>query len=406
MLEPRIVMTILEYDMTNFRKFLRLSPNWHHLVLEGINERMNKVEVDFVNKYYEHLFFKKSYTNSSIMYFGGKRGIRVDRILVCEILDQRESLSPLSKSPANYHLNNCLKASFRYKFTNGSQNMGSNVNKQQGGVQGGMSIQKPKRPPTEYCADYKMDVVKQDHSRILWMHKDEQEQQQQLKQFESPYTTKFMDSQQIYQLINRPYIQPINQICQGDTIEVALNLFNMQGMVDIDSIEWFPPVLTKPTKDNVLTYSNDGKQRDVKDRVLKIFCDTNRVCELEDSVVEWYDSKYFQRQHELMDLSFFRPLFQVNSYMCAGVDGLISKIHLVATQEGRLVNDYIGIPLVVKDKRQSGGKKKYYDMDGEMLGGGTIVHEVKRVGLLIDRYVDLELRIGDHLVIYVSKSQA
>ena len=35
---------------------------------------------------------------------------------------------------------------------------------------------------------------------------------------------------------------------------------------------------------------------------------------------------------------------------------------------GRLVNDYIGIPLVVKDKRQSGGKKNYYDMDGEMLG--------------------------------------
>ena len=75
MLEPRIVMTILEYDMTNFRKFLRLSPNWHHLVLEGINERMNKVEVDFVNKYYEHLFFKKSYTNSSIMYFGGRGGM-------------------------------------------------------------------------------------------------------------------------------------------------------------------------------------------------------------------------------------------------------------------------------------------------------------------------------------------
>ena len=45
-------------------------------------------------------------------------------------------------------------------------------------------------------------------------------------------------------------------------------------------------------------------------------------------------------------------------------------------------------------------------MDGEMLGNGTIVHEVKRVGLLIDRYVDLELRIGDHLVIYISKSQA
>ena len=89
-LDPRIVMTLLEFDMTNFRKFLRLSPNWHHLVLEGIEERMKPVEIDFVNKFYEHLFFKKSYTNSSIMYFGGKRGIRVDRILVCEVLDQRE----------------------------------------------------------------------------------------------------------------------------------------------------------------------------------------------------------------------------------------------------------------------------------------------------------------------------
>jgi len=25
----------------------------------------------------------------------------------------------------------------------------------------------------------------------------------------------------------------------------------------------------------------------------------------------------------------------------------------------------------------------------------TIIHEVKRVGLLIDRYIDLELRVGD-----------
>lgn len=137
------------------------------------------------------------------------------------------------------------------------------------------------------------------------------------------------------QLINRPYIQPINQICQGDTIEIAINLFNMQGMIDIDSIEWFPPVLTKPTRDTVLTYNNDGKQREVKDRVLKIFCDTNRVCELEDSVVEWYENQYFQRQSELMDLSFFKPLFQVQSYFCAGVDGLISKIHLIAVQEGK-----------------------------------------------------------------------
>ncbi len=111
MLDPHIAMTILEFDMSNFRKFLRLSPNWHHLVLEGINERLNKVEVDFVNKYYEHLFFKRSYTNSSIMFFGGKRGIRVDRILVCEILDMGADKSFFS-SNFNNHLDKCLKASY------------------------------------------------------------------------------------------------------------------------------------------------------------------------------------------------------------------------------------------------------------------------------------------------------
>jgi hypothetical protein len=115
-------MTILEYDMTNFRKFLRLSPNWHHLVLEGIEERMKQTENEFINLYYPHLYFKRSFTNSSVMYFGGRRAIRVDRVIVCEILDQKEGLGPFSKDPGNLHLDKCLKASFKYKFTKGSLN--------------------------------------------------------------------------------------------------------------------------------------------------------------------------------------------------------------------------------------------------------------------------------------------
>jgi len=135
---------------------------------------------------------------------------------------------------------------------------------------------------------------------------------------------------------------------------------------------------------------------------LKIFCDTNRVCELEDSVVEWYDQKYFSRQAELVDLSIFEELFEIKGYMCAGVDGIISKIHLQAKAEGRLDSDYIGTPLVVKGKVAN---KKVYDMDGdENVSSVAIIHEVKRLGLLIDRYVDMEMRIGDQLIIYISKS--
>jgi hypothetical protein len=36
-----------------------------------------------------------------------------------------------------------------------------------------------------------------------------------------------------------------------------------------------------------------------------------------------------------MDISFFHPFFKVVEHTCAGIDGLISKIHLVATQEGK-----------------------------------------------------------------------
>jgi hypothetical protein len=61
-----------------------------------------------------------------------------------------------------------------------------------------------------------------------------------------------------------------------------------------------------------------------------------------------------------------------------------------------LFNEFLGIPIVVKDT-----SKKAIGFDDEV----SLTNEVKRLGLLIDRYVDLELRIGDTLVIYISRGQ-
>jgi hypothetical protein len=65
------------------------------------------------------------------------------------------------------------------------------------------------------------------------------------------------------------------------------------------------------------------------------------------------------------------------------------------------VNDFLGIPIVVKDvsyaDKKNGTGSSVFDDEN------TISNEVKRLGLLIDRYVDLELRIGDTLVIYISR---
>jgi len=122
--------------------------------------------------------------------------------------------------------------------------------------------------------------------------------------------------------------------------------------------------------------------------VEKIFCDMSRVCEVEDQVIEWYDSRYFQRRQELFNLDFLRPLFKVMSVECGGVDGLVCKVQLKAEREGRLENAYVGMPIEVRAQDKS------------------FTVEVKRAGLHIDRFVDLQVRIGDILVFYISQTVA
>lgn len=112
---------------------------------------------------------------------------------------------------------------------------------------------------------------------------------------------------------------------------------------------------------------------------------------VEDSVVEWYDAAYFQGQFNVLNLDHLKSHFEIVSYQCAGVDGLICKIHLIAKQPGRVDDPILGIPIVIKlserdrfERRMSAISASYND-DGE----AVLVHEIKRVGFLIDRYVDL-----------------
>ena len=49
------------------------------------------------------------------------------------------------------------------------------------------------------------------------------------------------------------------------------------------------------------------------------------------------------------------------------------------------------MPLVVKKNKMLKGSNNEMEQQDQT----TIIHEVKRVGLLIDRYIDLELRVGE-----------
>ena len=109
-----------------------------------------------------------------------------------------------------------------------------------------------------------------------------------------------------------------------------------------------------------------------------------------------------------MDISFFKSIFNIKKFECAGVDGVIYKIQLQAAREGnyccdlsyigKLNNEFLGIPIVVKDTNNI-AKNNFADDNG-------LVNEVKKLGLLVDRYVDLELRLGDTLIVYISRASA
>lgn len=81
-LPPKALMTILSYDMSSYRKFMSVCASWHVNIKEAFDQHFNQVENDFVLKYHENLLFTESYTSSANIKFCGKRGLRVDRVLV------------------------------------------------------------------------------------------------------------------------------------------------------------------------------------------------------------------------------------------------------------------------------------------------------------------------------------
>jgi hypothetical protein len=42
-----------------------------------------------------------------------------------------------------------------------------------------------------------------------------------------------------------------------------------------------------------MNYNKDWARKQAMDNSMKIYCDLNRICELEDAVVEWYEEAYY-----------------------------------------------------------------------------------------------------------------
>ena len=111
-------------------------------------------------------------------------------------------------------------------------------------------------------------------------------------------------------------------------------------------VEWEPAMFSEAPKVSALTYDKDWTKRlFFSHSSQKIYCDLNRICELEDAIEEWYDQRYFHGR-ERFDLNFLKgvqdpysltkhkPIFQVKELRYAGVDGAIAKVVLQAVSPG------------------------------------------------------------------------
>lgn len=200
-------------------------------------------------------------------------------------------------------------------------------------------------------------------SRCVWIHKD--------------------------MLQNESYTQPIQQICIGDSITFSVTLSNLNGSVEW--IEWEAPTFSQAPTETALTYDKDRTRFTLfSHSSQKIYCDLNRICELEDAIVEWYEAEYFQKQENLYDLGFLRidganSLFQLKQLLYAGVDGSICRIVCEATNPGKIeAIQLAGLSLEILPK------------------SAELTNEVKRIGFLRDREDPVQIRVGDTFILYIS----
>jgi hypothetical protein len=82
-------------------------------------------------------------------------------------------------------------------------------------------------------------------------------------------------------------------VCVGDSVELAVSLFSLSGFVT--NIKWEPLVIQETPREAITEYNKDWAMKIFKDTSIKNYCDLNRICEVEDIIVEWYEERYYQK---------------------------------------------------------------------------------------------------------------
>lgn len=115
-------------------------------------------------------------------------------------------------------------------------------------------------------------------------------------------------------------------IILGDSIKLAVNIYNIRGLLDISKIKWRKPII------NYIPEIPRNFGRKTKN------FDINRICEVEFIHDDWIDYKFFEHPFK-KKLDCFQPYLIPIEIKCAGVESgiLTTRVKFMACQLGFLL---------------------------------------------------------------------
>ena len=328
------IFRLAQFLAPEVHHLIQVSPNWHFKFTETLDSAYAMIESRFALTHSDLILFHSGHMTVEGIRLTNQTGVRYDRIITVE--------------PLNQLIGHTIKLRCTYRFL-GDRN--------------------------EYRVEYKFDCVRKG-PRTVWLHKDETR---------DACETSATSAQ-------------VPEICSGDRLELALPWYNLQGLVDLHSVEWQLPLIQNTLAIRALTkrlpdhpqlprhsINNTDDVEELQKRLLRY--DVFRRCETELAVSEWVEDRYFSTQSEVYSYDLFQPFLRLLKAEFAGVDTVISKHFYLATETG-----------IIPDSQSKLGKEV------EVLpSSSSLTNEVRRMGLLFDRHRSCELRQGDTLVLYISR---
>jgi hypothetical protein len=330
-LPNEVFLLVLEFLTPDLSSLLSVSPKWHVKIMETLDSAFAHIESQFAVIHSNLFCFKKSFSDFNRICVADKKGIRIDRVIVAEVLPCLSGKTV--KIRYNYRQNTLKyyqKAEFKFDCSSGK--------------------------------------------RSVWAYRDE---------------FKFHGEDG-----KRAFTQMIPTVNENTSIEVAVNWFNLSGNVNLNSIQWQSPIIkdTKEIMKNLQLapkFSRDpADDSDGINKKLYLY-NVYRHCELELSQTEWYDSRYYLKQNQVYSYDFFYPFLKMVCSEFAGVDVTVSRNTYRAEKVGIVPDSLarIGVLVEVKEFESEVTQevKKYglvYDRHRpvELVIGDTFVLYISRGG--------------------------